>query len=68
MGLVVSWVVGELDCLVGGLVLVERLVGWLVCQWVGWFFWTDCRCFGQSAGCLAGWIVGCSMVSSLVFC
>ncbi len=30
MGLVVSWVVGELDCLVGGLVLVEHLVGWFV--------------------------------------
>ena len=29
MGLVVSWVVGELDCLVG-LVLVEHLVGWFV--------------------------------------
>ena len=30
MGLIVSWVVGELDCLVGGLVLVEHLVGWFV--------------------------------------
>ena len=30
MGLVLSWVVGELDCLVGGLVLVEHLVGWFV--------------------------------------
>ena len=30
MGLVVSWVVDELDCLVGGLVLVEHLVGWFV--------------------------------------
>ncbi len=29
MGLVVSWVAGELDCLVG-LVLVEHLVGWFV--------------------------------------
>ena len=30
MGLVFSWVVGELECLVGGLVLVEHLVGWFV--------------------------------------
>ena len=30
MGLVVSWVVDELDCLVGGLLLVEHLVGWFV--------------------------------------
>ena len=38
------------------------LFGSLVCQWVGWFVGSDCRCASWSVSCLIGWIVGCSMV------
>ncbi len=54
MGLVVSCVVGELDCLVGGLVLVERLLGWSVSGSGGSFGRTVSALFSQSFV----WLVG----------
>ena len=54
MGLVVSWVIGELDCLVGGLVLVEHLVGWFVSGSGGSFRWT----VGASVSQPVVWLVG----------
>ncbi len=59
-----------------------RAFGWLVCQWVGWFVRTDCRCFGQSVSQTCGsvfqflglslwlligcWVVGQSVVWAVV--
>ena len=55
MGLVVSWVAGELDCLVGGLVLVEHLVGWFVSGSIGfWFSDSVIWWGGESLGLLNG--------------
>ena len=54
MSLVVSWVVGELDCLVGGLVSVERLLGWSVSGLGGSFGRTVGALFSQSFV----WLVG----------
>ena len=56
MGLVVSCVVGELDCLVGGLVLVERLVGWLVGLSVGRVVLSDGLSVLRSVSRLFGWL------------
>ena len=49
-----SWVVGELDCLVGGLVSVERLLGWSVSGLGGSFGRTVGALFSQSFV----WLVG----------
>ena len=56
MGLVVSWVVGELDCLVGGLVLVEHLVGWFVSGLGASFGRTVGASVTQSVSQTCGWV------------
>ena len=56
MGLVVSWVVDELDCLVGGLVLVEHLVGWFVSGSGGSFGRTVGASISQSVSQTCGWV------------
>ena len=50
--MVVSWVAGELDCLVGGLVLVKHLVGWFVSGSGGSFG----RTVGTSVSQMCGWV------------